>query len=119
MNVSTGIEYTQDLAMANFPLRYRGFIAKQNSNAKSCYVYSGLYPSIIKKGGIDMSTEKNRPSHNIHVKVYKGVESRIGSQVGVGFAHKEGEGINIILDAIPIANANGQLELIAFPVTTE
>ena len=60
-------------------------------------------------------TERKLPSHNIFVKVYKGVESKLGSKIGVAFAHRNGEGFNAILDAIPISTPNGQLELVFLP----
>ena len=56
-----------------------------------------------------------RPDLQIHVKVADGSKSRIGSRIGVAFKHKDGEGFNILLDAVPIP-LNGQVELVAFPV---
>lgn len=38
----------------------------------------------------------------------------LGSQIGVGFEHKKGEGFNIVLDAAPIP-IQGRIELVAFP----
>lgn len=60
-------------------------------------------------------TEKVKPALNIFAKVPSGDETRIGTQLGVAFKHKDGEGYNIILDAQPIPQ-NGRIELIAFPV---
>lgn len=56
-----------------------------------------------------------RPDLQIHAKVADGSKSRIGSRIGVAFRHKDGEGLNILLDAVPIP-LNGQVELVAFPV---
>jgi len=61
-----------------------------------------------------MTQQKNQPSHNVHVKVYKGIESRIGAQIGVAFPHGDGQGLNVILDASPIPTPGGQIELILF-----
>lgn len=59
---------------------------------------------------------KKTPDYNIHVKVPVGVETKIGAAIGVAFKHNEGEGLNLILDAQPIAY-NGRIELVAFPVS--
>lgn len=60
----------------------------------------------------DKST--NKPALNVFTKVLNpDGTSRIGSQIGVGFKHSEGEGYNFILDAQPIP-LNGKVELIAF-----
>ncbi|MBI1227774.1 MAG: hypothetical protein GC192_21245 [Bacteroidetes bacterium] len=56
-----------------------------------------------------------RPDFNIHTKVADGAETRIGPRIGVAFRHKDGEGLNILLDAMPIP-LNGQVELVGFPV---
>ena len=40
----------------------------------------------------------------------------LGSQIGVGFNHKAGQGITILMDAQPLPNKDGQLELVVFPV---
>lgn len=61
------------------------------------------------------TNEKKRPALNIFAKVPVGVESKIGSQIGVAFKHGAGEGYNIILDGQPIP-FDGKIELVAFPV---
>lgn len=60
-------------------------------------------------------TPKKTPDFNIFAKIPIGVESKIGSQIGVAFKHKEGAGFNIILDSSPIP-FDGRIELIAFAV---
>lgn len=65
-------------------------------------------------------TDKNestgrKPDLQIHARVADGPKTRIGSRIGVAFRHKDGEGLNIFLDAIPIP-MKGQVELVAFPV---
>ena len=58
---------------------------------------------------------RNQPDLYIHVKRYdqKG-NSKIGSRIGVGFFHGDQTGVNIMLDAQPIAH-NGSIELIGLP----
>jgi hypothetical protein len=59
----------------------------------------------------------NKPAVNVFTKVFnKEGESRIGSQIGVGFKFKEKEGYNVILDAQPLPNPiTGRIELVLFP----
>ena len=66
------------------------------------------------------STTKKKPDLNIYVQVPNGYgdNTRIGSQIGVAFKHKEGQGYNIILDAQPIPS-NGQIMLVGFPPKSE
>jgi len=60
-------------------------------------------------------TKSNKPALNVFAKVLNtDGTTRIGSQLGVAFTHKDGEGLNIVLDAQPIS-INGRVELIAFP----
>lgn len=60
-------------------------------------------------------TKSNKPALNVFAKVLNtDGTTRIGSQLGVAFTHKDGEGLNIVLDAQPIP-INGRVELIAFP----
>lgn len=63
------------------------------------------------------TSKPKKPTHNVYARVPKGIESRIGSRIGVGWAHSEGQGVNIVLDALPIPEA-GQIELIIFPADT-
>ena len=62
----------------------------------------------------NQTQNKNSPDLFIHVKVPNGRDTKIGSRIGVGFLHKDGVGLNIILDAQPIPY-NGQIELVGFP----
>ena len=55
-----------------------------------------------------------KPDLYIHVKVQDGRNDRIGSRIGVAFHHKDGTGLNIILDAQPIP-VDGRIELVGFP----
>ncbi|WP_367389095.1 hypothetical protein [Lewinella sp. LCG006] len=59
---------------------------------------------------------QNKPALYIHVKVADGQETRIGSRIGVAFHHKDGVGLNILLDAQPIPLDGGKIELIGLPV---
>ena len=56
----------------------------------------------------------NKPALYIHAKVADGRETRIGSRIGVAFHHKDGVGLNILLDAQPIP-LDGRIELIGLP----
>ena len=58
--------------------------------------------------------QTKKPALSVFTKVVDGRETRIGSRIGVGFYHKDGIGINIILDAQPIP-IDGRLELIVLP----
>lgn len=62
---------------------------------------------------------KNTPDFNVHAVVPKGVESRIGSQIGCVFNHNNGGGFTILLDANPIPNLDGQIKLVAYPVNNK
>lgn len=63
----------------------------------------------------DQQTSKKTPTLNIFAKILSSDgTTKIGAQLGVAFSHKEGNGLNIILDGQPIP-INGRLELIAFP----
>lgn len=57
---------------------------------------------------------QNKPALYIHAKVADGRETRIGSRIGVAFYHKDGVGLNILLDAQPIP-LDGKIELIGLP----
>lgn len=61
----------------------------------------------------DKAETKKAPDYNVFVKVPVGVETRIGSQIGVAFKHNDGNGMNLILDAQPIP-LEGKIELVAF-----
>ena len=54
----------------------------------------------------------------IHTKVMDGRKDRIGSRIGVAFRHRDGAGMNIILDAQPIP-VDGRIELVGFPPKPE
>ncbi|MEL7251986.1 MAG: hypothetical protein AAFO03_26470 [Bacteroidota bacterium] len=56
----------------------------------------------------------NKPALYIHAKVADGRETRIGSRIGVAFYHKDGIGLNILLDAQPLP-LGGRIELIGLP----
>jgi len=56
----------------------------------------------------------NKPALYIHAKVADNPEARIGSRIGVAFHHKDGVGLNILLDAQPI-QLDGRIELIGLP----
>lgn len=58
--------------------------------------------------------QARKPDLYIHVKVQDGRSDRIGSRIGVAFHHKDGAGLNIILDAMPIP-VDGRIELVGFP----
>ncbi len=61
-------------------------------------------------------TQSRKPDLVINTKVRDGRNDRIGSRIGVGFYHKDGKGLNIILDAQPIP-LDSRIELVAFPLT--
>lgn len=59
-----------------------------------------------------MSDEKkSKPDWKVLTK--RGDE--LGSQIGVGFNHKAGAGMTILMDAQPIPRSDGQIELVVFP----
>lgn len=60
-------------------------------------------------------TNSNKPDISIYTRVaQKDGQSRLGSQIGVGFKHKgDKQGFNIYLDAQPIP-LDGRIELVAF-----
>lgn len=66
----------------------------------------------------DDQNQGNKPALYIHAKVDDGREtrigSRIGSRIGVAFYHKDGVGLNILLDAQPIP-LDSRIELIGLP----
>lgn len=59
-------------------------------------------------------TQGRKPDLYVHTKVQDGRSDRIGSRIGVAFHHKDGTGMNIILDAMPIP-VDGRIELVGFP----
>ena len=65
-----------------------------------------------------MTTKKekstNLPAFIIYASIPDGRQNRIGSKIGVAFNHKNGEGMTIILDALPIP-VDGQAQLVAYP----
>ena len=66
-------------------------------------------------------TPKNdprKPYLYLYTKVSDGRNTKIGSRIGVAFRHKDGAGINIILDAQPIP-LDGRIELVGFPPKPE
>lgn len=60
--------------------------------------------------------QSRKPDMLISTKVRDGRTDRIGPRIGVGFYHKDGKGLNIILDAQPIP-LDGRIELVAFSFT--
>ena len=60
--------------------------------------------------------QSRKPDVLIHTKVSDGRNDCIGARIGIGFYHKDGKGLNIILDAQPIP-LDGRIELVAFPST--
>lgn len=58
--------------------------------------------------------EKKTPDLFIHTRVQSGRDTKVGSRIGVAFRHKDGEGLNIFLDAQPIP-LDGRIELVGFP----
>ena len=63
---------------------------------------------------VNETQKKRTPDLTIHTKIPEGQDTKIGSRIGVGFFHKDGVGVHIILDAQPIP-LNGQIELVGFP----
>ncbi len=63
-------------------------------------------------------TKTKKPDLYIYAKVADGQNDRIGPRIGVGFQHKDGEGLNIILDAQPFP-IDGKIQLIGFPPQDE
>ena len=57
--------------------------------------------------------QSRKPDYYVHTKVQDGRNDRIGSRIGVAFYHKDGNGLNLILDAQPIP-MDGRIELVAF-----
>ncbi len=56
----------------------------------------------------------NKPQLAIYTRVLqKDGMTKLGSRIGAGFSHSNGEGFNIYLDAQPIP-INGRIELVAF-----
>ena len=66
----------------------------------------------------DTQNETRKPDLYIHTKVADAQRTRIGSRIGVAFHHKDGQGVNIILDAQPLP-VNGRIELVGFPPKAE
>ena len=62
----------------------------------------------------DNQPKSNQPDLYIYAKVFDGKKSHIGSRIGVAFHHKDGIGLNILLDAQPIP-LDGRIELICLP----
>lgn len=64
-----------------------------------------------------MTTEtKNRPDFNVYTRRVNGNgETSLGTQIGVGFSHGKGGGLNIQLEAMPIP-LDGKVSLVVFPV---
>ena len=62
----------------------------------------------------DDQPQKRKPDLYIHTKVQSGRTDRIGPRIGVAFTHKDGFGLNIVLDAQPIP-IDGRIELVGFP----
>ena len=62
----------------------------------------------------NIQNETSKVDLYIHTKVMDGRNTRIGSRIGVAFRHKDGAGMNIILDAQPIP-VDGRIELVGFP----
>jgi len=58
----------------------------------------------------------NKPQLSIFTRVLqKDGTTKLGSRIGAGFSHNNGEGFNIYLDAQPIPLPhNGRIELVAF-----
>lgn len=64
----------------------------------------------------NQTTDKKTPDLYIYAKLPHGTATRIGSQIGCAFRHKDGVGMNILLDATPLTNPHsGRIELVAFP----
>ena len=61
-----------------------------------------------------IQNQGKKPALYIHAKVAVGRDTKIGSRIGVAFHHKDGVGLNILLDAQPIA-LDGRIELIGLP----
>lgn len=61
----------------------------------------------------DTTNSNYKPYLNICVKIADGRTTRIGPKIGVAFKHKDGHGLNIILDAQPIP-LDGRIQLVAF-----
>jgi hypothetical protein len=61
-----------------------------------------------------MADENKRQKPDWKVLTKRG--EALGSQIGVGFNHKAGQGITILMDAQPLPNKDGQLELVVFPI---
>ena len=55
----------------------------------------------------------NAPTHNIYVNI-GGDDSKMTMKVGAAWAHQNGEGFNIVLNANPIDG-----KMVAFPVKDE
>lgn len=56
----------------------------------------------------------NKPQLSIFTRtLQKDGTTKLGSRIGAGFSHNNGEGFNIYLDAQPIP-INGRIELVAF-----
>lgn len=65
----------------------------------------------------DLEKTKKTPALNVFAKITAlDGTTHIGAKIGVAWAHNDGEGFNIILDAQPLASQfTGQVEMIAFP----
>ena len=62
--------------------------------------------------------ESRKPHLYLYTKVSDGRNTKIGSRIGVAFRHKDGIGLNILLDAQPIP-LDGRIELVGFPPKSE
>ncbi|MEM6772175.1 MAG: hypothetical protein AAF597_16495 [Bacteroidota bacterium] len=63
---------------------------------------------------MDNTQEKKQPSLHIYTRIQGHRQAKIGARIGVAFEHKDGQGLNIILDAQPIP-LDGRIELVGFP----
>lgn len=61
------------------------------------------------------TTKSNKPIKRVFVSHKRNGEWKSGSQIGVVFAHKNGDGENMVLDALP-AFIDGKIQLTLFPI---
>lgn len=63
----------------------------------------------------ETKTKPKKPDYQVMTKRSKPNGTHEFIEVGVGFFHKDGEGINVLLNVMPIPN-NGVAELVLFKV---
>jgi hypothetical protein len=62
-----------------------------------------------------MSTEVHRPEFRAFTVIKKKGQDDFWLPIGAAFAHQSGEGFNVILQALPIPDGDGQCKIVLRP----